>query len=41
MEIKIEMTTPRCVVSEILEKVTSQVVNSAKDQGFEIRELEN
>ena len=39
MEIEIEMTTESTDVSEILQKVT-QVVNSAKEQGFNIKELE-
>jgi hypothetical protein len=39
MEIEIEMTTELTDVSEIMQKVT-QVVNSAKDQGFNIKELE-
>jgi hypothetical protein len=39
MEIEIEMTTESTDVSEILQKV-SQVVNSAKEQGFVIKELE-
>jgi hypothetical protein len=39
MEIEIEMTTELTDVSEILQKVTL-VVNSAKDQGFIIKELE-
>ena len=39
MEIEIEMTTDLTDVSEILQKVT-QVVNSAKEQGFDIKELE-
>lgn len=39
MEIEIEMTTEMTDVSEILQKVT-KVVNSAKDQGFSIKELE-
>ena len=39
MEIEIEMTTELTNVSEILQKVT-QVVNSAKEQGFNIKELE-
>jgi hypothetical protein len=39
MEIEIEMTTELTDVSEILQKVT-QVVNSAKEQGFNIKELE-
>jgi hypothetical protein len=39
MEIEIEMTTELTDVLEILQKV-SQVVNSAKEQGFTIKELE-
>jgi hypothetical protein len=39
MEIEIEMTVESTDVSEILQKV-SQVVNSAKEQGFIIKELE-
>jgi len=39
MEIEIEMTTELTDVSEIMQKVT-QVVNSAKVQGFNIKELE-
>jgi hypothetical protein len=39
MEIEIEMTIELTDVSEILQKVT-QVVNSAKEQGFNIKELE-
>jgi hypothetical protein len=39
MEIEIEMNTELTDVSEILQKVT-QVVNSAKEQGFNIKELE-
>jgi hypothetical protein len=39
MEIELEMTTESKDVSEILQKVT-QVVNSAKQQGFVIKELE-
>ena len=39
MEIEIEMTTELTDVSEIMQKVT-QVVNSAKEQGFNIKELE-
>ena len=39
MEIEIEMTTELTDVSEIMQKVT-QVVKSAKDQGFNIKELE-
>ena len=39
MEIEIEMTTELTDMSAILQKVT-QVVNSAKEQGFNIKELE-
>lgn len=39
MEIEIEMTTELTDVSEILQKVT-QIVNSAKKQGFDVKELE-
>jgi hypothetical protein len=39
MEIEIEMTTELNDVSEILQKVT-HVVNSAKEHGFNIKELE-
>jgi hypothetical protein len=39
MEIEIEMTSESTDISEILQKV-SQVVNSAKEQGFVINELE-
>jgi hypothetical protein len=39
MEIELEMTTESKDVAEILQKVT-QVVNSAKQQGFVIKELE-
>ena len=39
MQIEIEMTTELTDVSEIMQKVT-QVVNSAKVQGFNIKELE-
>lgn len=39
MEIEIEMTAELTNVSEILQKVT-QVVNSAREQGFNIKELE-
>jgi len=39
MEIEIEMTTELTDMPEILQKVT-QVVNSAKEQGFNIKELE-
>lgn len=39
MEIEIEMTTELTDISEILQKVT-QIVNSAKEQGFKIKELE-
>jgi hypothetical protein len=39
MEIEIEMTTELTDISEILQKVI-QVVNSAKEQGFNIKELE-
>jgi hypothetical protein len=39
MEIEIEMTTELTDVSEILQKVT-HVVNSVKEQGFNIKELE-
>ena len=39
MEIEIEMTTELTDMSAILQKVT-QVVNSAIEQGFNIKELE-
>ena len=39
MEIEIEMTSKLTEMSEVLQKVTN-VVNSAKEQGFVIRELE-
>jgi len=39
MEIEIEMTTDLTDVSEILQKVTP-VIKSAKEQGFDIKELE-
>jgi hypothetical protein len=39
MEIEIEMTTELTDMPEILQKVT-QVINSAKEQGFIIQELE-
>lgn len=39
MEIEIEMTTELTDVSEILQKVT-QVVNSAREMGFNVKELE-
>jgi DNA integrity scanning protein DisA with diadenylate cyclase activity len=39
MEIETEMTTELTDVSEILQKVT-QVVNSAKEMGFNVKELE-
>jgi hypothetical protein len=39
MEIEIEMTTELTDMSTILQKVT-QVVNSAIEQGFNIKELE-
>ncbi|HEY9385723.1 MAG TPA: hypothetical protein VIP70_01680 [Nitrososphaeraceae archaeon] len=39
MEIEIEMTSESTDISEILQKI-SQVVNSAKEQGFVINELE-
>jgi hypothetical protein len=39
MEIEIEMTTELNDMSKILQKV-NQVVNSAKEQGFNIKELE-
>lgn len=39
MEIEIEMTTELTDVLEIMQKVI-QVVNSAKEQGFNIKELE-
>jgi hypothetical protein len=39
MEIEIEMTTELTDISEILQKVT-QIVISAKEQGFKIKELE-
>jgi hypothetical protein len=39
MEIEIEMTTELTDVLEIMQKVT-QVIYSAKEQGFNIKELE-
>ena len=39
MKIEIEMTTELTDVSEILQKVTL-VVNAAKEEGFNIQELE-
>ena len=39
MEIEIEMTTELTDMSAILQKVT-QVVDSAREQGFDIKELE-
>jgi hypothetical protein len=39
MEIEIEMTSESTDISEILQKI-SQVVNTAKEQGFVINELE-
>ena len=39
MEIEIEMTSELTDISEIIQKV-SQVINSAKEQGFVIKELE-
>jgi hypothetical protein len=39
MEIEIEMTTGLTDMLEIMQKVT-QVINSAKEQGFNIKELE-
>ena len=39
MEIEIEMTTPSNDVSDILQKV-SKLIDSAKEQGFKIKELE-
>ena len=39
MEVEIEMSTPSTDISEIMQKV-SQVINTAKEQGFNIKELE-
>lgn len=39
MEIEIEMTTPSSDVSDILQKM-SKLIDSAKEQGFTIKELE-
>lgn len=39
MEIEIEMTTELTDMQAILQKVT-QVVDSAREQGFDIKELE-
>ena len=39
MEIEIEMTSESTDMSEVLQKVTN-VVNSAKEQGFVVKELE-
>ena len=39
MEIEIEMTSKSTDMSEVLQKVTN-VVNSAREQGFVIKELE-
>ena len=38
MEIEIEMTSKSTDMTEVLEKVTN-VVNSAREQGFVIKEL--
>ena len=39
MEIEIKMTTPLSDVSDILQKM-SKLIDSAKEQGFTIKELE-
>lgn len=39
MEIEIKMTTPSSDVSHILQKM-SKLIDSAKEQGFTIKELE-
>ncbi len=39
MEIEIEMTSSSTDMTEVLQKVTN-VVNSAREQGFIVRELE-
>jgi hypothetical protein len=39
MEIEIEMTSKSTDMTEVLQKVTN-LVNSAKEQGFVIKELE-
>ena len=39
MEIEIKMTTPSSDVSDILQKM-SKLIDSAKEQGFTIMELE-
>ena len=39
MEIEIKMTTPSSNVSDILQKM-SKLIDSAKEQGFTIKELE-
>ena len=39
MEIEIEMSTPSTDISEIMQKV-SHIINTAKEQGFTIKELE-
>ncbi len=39
MEIEIEMTSKSTEMTEVLQKVTN-VVNSAREQGFIVRELE-
>jgi hypothetical protein len=39
MEIEIKMTTPSNDVSDILQKM-SKLIDSAKEQGFTIKELE-
>jgi hypothetical protein len=39
MEIEIKMTTPSSDVSDILQKM-SKLIDSAKEQGFTIKELE-
>jgi hypothetical protein len=39
MEIEIKMTTPSSEVSDILQKM-SKLIDSAKEQGFTIKELE-
>ena len=39
MEIEIKMTTPSSDLSDILQKM-SKLIDSAKEQGFTIKELE-
>ena len=39
MEIEIKMTTPSSDVSDILQRM-SKLIDSAKEQGFTIKELE-